>query len=164
MAKPTLVDLAYQHLFRIAYSVFRQWWQVFRPKTRGAFVGLWWSGRVLVLQNSYVSYRSFPGGGIRRGEEPVDAAARECAEEVGISISADALELDFVVHQTWEGKRDTVWVYWAELSHEPQVRIDNREVVEASFMEPQDALQSALFAPARKHIADREARLRETGA
>jgi 8-oxo-dGTP pyrophosphatase MutT (NUDIX family) len=154
-ARPSLLDRVHQRLYRLGYLAFRRWWGIAHPRTRGAFVGIWCEGRVLVLQNSYVGYRSFPGGGVGREEPPAEAAARECGEEVGLAISPDVLRLDFVVEQRWEGKQDTVWMYVLELADEPEIRIDHREVVDARFMSPEDALAAPLFEPARRHIEGR---------
>lgn len=154
-AGPTFVDRGYQLLFRVAYRLLRPWWKLARPQTRGAFVGIWCKGRVLVIQNSYVGYRSFPGGGVRKGEAPVRAAVRECFEEVGVSVEEKDLTLDFRVEHRLEGKRDTVWLYWVELEEEPQVQIDHREVTDAMFLEPAEALAGPLFFPALRHLRDR---------
>lgn len=161
--RPTLLDRLHQRALRVAYLALRGWWAVARPRTRGAFVGVWCGERVLILKNSYVAYQSFPGGGVRAGEAPAEAAARECAEEVGLTVTADALTLDFVMEQTWEGKRDTVWMYRLALPAEPPIRIDHREVVEAAFVDPREALRNPLFGPVRRHLeASAPTRLRDT--
>ena len=40
------------------------------PPHDGAVMAVWCGGRILVVQQSYRSNPSWPGGGIRRGEEP----------------------------------------------------------------------------------------------
>ncbi|GAC84983.1 hypothetical protein GP2_028_00390 [Gordonia paraffinivorans NBRC 108238] len=49
-------------------------------------------GRVLTVRKRGTSMFMFPGGKPDPGERPVDAAVRECLEELGVSISADDLE------------------------------------------------------------------------
>ena len=73
-------------LWRIAYQVgfraARLWWRLRRPGHDGAVVAIWQGGRVLVVQQSYRRNLSWPGGGIRRGEEPREATRRELREEL----------------------------------------------------------------------------------
>jgi 8-oxo-dGTP diphosphatase len=56
------------------------------------------SGRVLLVQGKWSQWYGdnswmLPGGGVRWGEQPAQAAARELAEEIGIIVAADDLEL-----------------------------------------------------------------------
>lgn len=153
----TLVDRAWQLFFRTGYRVARIWWRVRRPSTKGAFVGVWFQGRVLVIQNSYVRFRSFPGGGVEPGELPIEAAIRECREEVGLEVGADALSLELEVRHELEGKHDHVWVFELELDALPELRIDHREVVDARFVSPEEALSVPLFEPARRYVEGRRA-------
>ena len=43
-------------------------------------------GALLLIRQSYRNRWGFPGGLLEKGEEPPDAARRECAEEVGLDI------------------------------------------------------------------------------
>jgi len=43
-------------------------------------------GALLLLRQSYRNRWGLPGGLLEKGEEPPDAARRECAEEVGLDI------------------------------------------------------------------------------
>ena len=151
----TSLDRAYQFAFRLGYKLCRYWWTAFQPSTQGAFVGIWCQGQVLLIQNSYVPYSSFPGGGISSRETPAEAAIRECFEEVGLDVGMGSVALDFVTEHRWENKRDTVWMFRLELAEFPTIRIDNREVVEAAFYEPAEALKLPLFVPVRRHIQSR---------
>ncbi|MEO1230322.1 MAG: NUDIX hydrolase [Myxococcota bacterium] len=153
--RPTLLDRAHQLVYRVGYRVVRQWWRLRRPRTQGAFVCVWCGTRLLVLQNSYVDYRSFPGGGIDAGETPLAAACRELREEVGIVMEASALQHSVTVDQRLEGKRDTVWVYEVDVEVEPPIIIDHREVIHAAFVEAEEVLQGRLFPPFRGYIERR---------
>lgn len=153
--QPTHLDRAHQFVYRWGYRAARQWWRLRRPRTRGAFVGVWCGTRVLVLQNSYVEYRSFPGGGIDRGETPVAAARRELWEEVGIRVEASRLQHVLKMEQHFEGKRDTVHVFEIDLEVEPPLVIDHREVIDARFVEARDVLKERIFTPVRRHIETR---------
>ncbi len=103
-------------------------------------------------------YYSFPGGGVDRNEPFLEAAVRELREEVALEVSKGSLDLDVIMHHQWDGKQDHVEVYRYECSEFPRVRIDNREVVKAEFVTPEEALRHRLFRPARKHIEQEMAR------
>ncbi len=119
---------------------------------------LWNRGEVLLVKNSYVPYYSLPGGYLRRGESPQQGAVRELHEEVGISASADQLELVLERTHDWEGKRDHVRIFSLDLASRPEFEVDHREVIEASWWSPERALALDLFPPLREVIQQRQAR------
>jgi len=155
---PTLVDRAYQLAYVCAYRVMRTYWRVRKPTTHGALVVLWHEGELLLVRNSYVRYYSLPGGYLRRGETSRQAAIRELAEEVGISARPDELALALDSAHVWEGKRDHVELFELELAERPQVRVDQREVIEARWVSPVEALGLDLFPPLRRVIEKRRER------
>lgn len=69
-----------------------------------------------------------PGGRVKRGEQPIDAAAREMREEVGIAVATDALRPVYA----------DLWIRIFEYRPDalPRIRPDNVEVVEARFVDP----------------------------
>ncbi|WP_427964755.1 NUDIX domain-containing protein [Altererythrobacter sp.] len=90
-------------------------------------------GRVLLVRHSYGSgHWALPGGGIKRGEEPQDAAHREMREEVGCLI--EQVELFESFEEVISGSRHTAYLVSARLQGE--LRPDMREVVEARVFEP----------------------------
>ena len=46
-------------------------------------------GALLLIRNSYRKGWGFPGGFLKRGEEPAAAARRETCEEVGVEVELD---------------------------------------------------------------------------
>lgn len=146
---PTVVDRSFQLAYKVAYRLMRVYWGVRRPSTHGALVTLWHQGEVLLVQNSYVSYRSLPGGYVGRHETGPEAAVRELREEVGIATTTDQLEKVFDEVKDWEGKRDHVEIFALELDRRPIIRIDHREVVAANWFSPERALELNLFPPIR---------------
>jgi 8-oxo-dGTP diphosphatase len=153
--RATLVDRSFQLAYKLAYRMMRAYWGVRRPSTHGALVTLWHEGQVLLVQNSYVPYRSLPGGYVGRNETGPEAAVRELREEIGISASIDQLEKVFDEVKDWEGKRDHVEIFALELEHRPEIRIDNREVVAADWFTPEQALALQLFPPIRTILEKR---------
>src|SRR5690242_3647685 len=104
-APPTLLDLAWRTVYRLGYPLARAWWEVTRPPYQGAIVAVYVEERLLLVHTSYHHAGwQLPGGGIRRGERPEDAAKRELAEELGLVAPtlAPAGEADGM----WDGRRD----------------------------------------------------------
>jgi 8-oxo-dGTP pyrophosphatase MutT (NUDIX family) len=130
----------------------RAYWRVRRPTTHGSLVALWNSGEVLLVRNSYVSYYCVPGGYVRAGETGRDAALRELFEEVGITARGDDLEALHEETHEWEGKHDHVQFFSLELPSRPEVKVDHREVVDASWFSVDRALALDLFPPLRRAL------------
>jgi 8-oxo-dGTP diphosphatase len=146
---PTFLDRAFQLAYVCAYRGMRVYWRIAHPTTAGALVMLWNEGEVLLVRNSYVPYFSLPGGYIRRGEAPEHAVIRELAEEVG--VTAKEADLSLVLDHThqWEGKSDHVRIFSLKVPVRPDVQVDHREVIEASWWSPERALSQVLFPPLR---------------
>ena len=135
-----IMDAFWRLAYRVGFRAARLWWRLRRPDHDGAMVAVWWGGRVLAVQQSYRTHPFWPGGGLRRGEEPREAARRELREELGLGIRPDDLSLARETVAEWDFRRDRVRVFELRLRAEPVLRIDNREVVEARFVEPQTLL------------------------
>lgn len=73
---------------RTIHALRKVWWQFRKPQIDGVrMVALDSEGRVLLVRHSYGSGRWMcPGGGLKRGENPASAAAREFAEETGAML------------------------------------------------------------------------------
>jgi ADP-ribose pyrophosphatase YjhB (NUDIX family) len=155
-SQPTLVDRGFQLAYVCAYRAMRTYWKVRRPTTHGTLVALWNGGEVLLVRNSYVPYYSLPGGYMRRGETARDAVVRELTEEVGIAAEPEKLELVLERTHDWEGKHDHVQIFALDLPSRPNVEVDHREVVEASWWSPERALALNLFPPLRDVIERRQ--------
>ena len=62
--------------------------RAFKGSTLGVRVVVLKSDQVLLVQHSYAPGWLLPGGGVERGETVYEAAARELAEEAGITVTA----------------------------------------------------------------------------
>lgn len=149
-----MIDRAFQLAYVCAYQLMRVYWRVARPNTHGALVAIWHRGRILLVRNSYVGYYSLPGGYVRTGESGRQAAVRELREEVSLDVAESELALALDVTRDWEGKRDRVELFRLDVAHEPQVQVDNREVVSAQLFAPAEALSLKLFPALRQHIEE----------
>jgi 8-oxo-dGTP pyrophosphatase MutT (NUDIX family) len=157
-APVTVVDRFFQVFYWCAYRAARAWWFLRRPPQRGAIVALWHGRRVLLIRNSYTWFWSAPGGSVGRGEAPAAAAARELREEIGLELPPGALRLAMEVEHFWQYRHDRVHVFEAELAAAPALRLDNREVVEARFIDPESIDPAALLPHLRDYLAARRAR------
>ena len=114
---------------------------------------VWLEGRVLAVQPSYRANLSWHGGGVRRGEEPREAARRELREELGLEVAPGDLVLARETVAEWDFRREHVRVFELRLRAESVLRIDNREVVAARFVEPRALLAEACLPPfIRAHL------------
>lgn len=97
-------------------------------------------GRVLLVRHSYgPPVWTLPAGGMRRGEAPERAVAREFREELACELSR-LTKLEARVQDT-SGSIDLLHLYAARVAGTPKP--DMREVVAAEFFDP-DALPRPL--------------------
>lgn len=151
-SRPTLIDRTVQLAYVCAYRLMKTYWRVRQPTTHGALVMLWQGGELLLVRNSYVGYYSLPGGYVHGGESSRQAAARELREEIGIAARPEELELALDTTHLWEGKHDHVEIFSLEVASRPAVHVDHREVIEATWVSPERALQLNLFPPIREVV------------
>ncbi len=100
---------------------------------------------VLLLRSSYRSQWNFPGGGTKSGETPEAAARRELMEE--ITFIPPGLTPNGVITGNWHGRRERVHFFEARVDHVPELRIDNREIIEARLV-PLPQLEEFALTPA----------------
>lgn len=135
--------------YRLAHALRKRWWRLRRPRLTGcrvlAFDG---EGRVLLVRHSYGSGNWMaPGGGVRRGEDPLHAAARELAEETGCGL-ADGWYVA-LLEERGHGAINVVHVLAGRALGTPVA--DKREIVDAAFFAP-DALPTPMAALMRREL------------
>lgn len=122
---------------RLAHAARKLWWRSCRPRLRGVqILAFDDGGRVLLLRHAYGTGKWMtPGGGLGRREDPVEAAQRELAEEVGCTL-ADPWLLGVKTENLY-GASNAVHTVTGRLRGQPLA--DRREIVAAALFAP-DAL------------------------
>jgi 8-oxo-dGTP pyrophosphatase MutT (NUDIX family) len=118
--------------YRAAHTLLRAYWRVVRPHTRGVKCVVREGDAVLFVRHAYGDRRCWelPGGGIKRGEEPRDAAAREAHEELGLDLN-DWQAIGAVEARGY-GKRTTVICFEAWPA-DRALTLDHGEIEEAQW-------------------------------
>ena len=134
-----------------AHRVRLVWWRIRKPLLLGcrvlAFDG---EGRVLLVRHSYGSGRwLLPGGGIAKGEAPLQAALRELAGETACALE-DPREIA-VIEEPLAGTTNRVHIVTGRARGVPHG--DGREIVAAQFF-ALDALPAELAQQLRLHLTD----------
>lgn len=155
-----VLDAAVRAVMPMAYRLKYGWEIATGQVTSGAAVAAWCGGRILCVRHSYRPGWAFPGGEVGRRETPVATAARELREEIGINIPEGSLD---EVTFPWQG-RNPFFLFECRLAEIPDMRIDNREIVRAEFLKPEEIgdpewrLRLYLHAIARRRAARRALR------
>lgn len=136
--------------------ILRHYWRRWR-KTPIAGVSVIISnlgGDVLLLRHSYgPDVWALPGGGLKSGEDPLEAARREVNEELGIALAR--IEQFATLEEVLSGSPHTAHLFTATSDERP--RPDRREVVEARFF-PSHSLPEPLGRSTRARMTAWKAR------
>jgi ADP-ribose pyrophosphatase YjhB (NUDIX family) len=112
------------------------------------------SGDVLLLRHSYgPEVWGLPGGGLNRGEDPLEAARREVREELGVTLTR--IVPIGTLEEVLSGSPHTAHLFAGTCDQHP--RPDGREVLEARFF-PSHSLPEPLGRTTRTRIAAWKAR------
>jgi ADP-ribose pyrophosphatase YjhB (NUDIX family) len=134
MEVPTAPVVVRRAGYRVAHLGLRAYWFLLRPHTRAVKCVVREGDAVLFVRHAYGDRSSWelPGGGIKRGEDARDGAAREAREELGLDL-ADWRPLGTVEARA-RGKRTTIQCFEA---HPPgrELTLDEGEIEEARWFD-----------------------------
>ncbi len=127
--------------YRSAYTALRGYWFLRRPDVEGVKCVLTDGDHVLLVRHTY-GHREWdlPGGAVRRGEPPDQAATREMQEELGVTVE-QWHELG-TVHARVDHRRDNMHCYHAEIG-ERAITMDRCELAAVRWF-PRAQLPSEL--------------------
>jgi 8-oxo-dGTP pyrophosphatase MutT (NUDIX family) len=138
-------------LMRLAFTAMRVQWWLLRPVMVGVRLILLQDNQVLLVRHTYTPGWNFPGGSLKRGETPSEAAAREAREEAGAELLEPA-ELVGIFSSFEDGKSDHVTLFVARHFRLIQAT-DRYEIAEVRFF-PLDRLPEGLGSGARRVLRD----------
>ena len=142
--------------YKLAYKLILFVWLFYRPTVKGVYIAVWYDKKILLIKNSYKKQFTIPCGRLKHGENLMAAAARELSEEVNLRVSES--ELKFIGQYKFKYKyvSEVGHFFKLEVSHLPNIKVDEREVVWAGFTAPDKALSLELNPLVRSYINSRK--------
>lgn len=107
-------------------------WIYFQDPKVAAAVLIEEDGRVLLVRRAHEPYRglwTLPAGFINGGENPAEAAERECLEETGLCVRVKRV-LDIISGREHERGADFIIIYLAEIISGELTPADDADAVE----------------------------------
>jgi 8-oxo-dGTP diphosphatase len=143
------------HLYWLAAALYETYRLLIRPHTHGALVAIWHQHEVLLVQTSYRSGLSLPGGGIQQGESARQAAARELSEELGLVVPSEQFLDPWTITEHGRGGLNTVMVFSLDVDAKPKLAIDGLEIVDCQWFSCVEALSQQIPGHVRDYLHDR---------
>jgi 8-oxo-dGTP diphosphatase len=131
-SRELFLDAVIRLIYRLGFHVVVRLRRLGFPRKPGVAVVIWHAGQVLAVQHSYIRGLGIPGGAIDAGETPQLAAVREMKEELGFELDIKDL--------TPCGNLRNTEVFRTVLATMPEIHVDNREIIEAFFMDPNELI------------------------
>lgn len=78
-----------------------------RPSVRGIIIK---NGKIAMIHSLKYDYYKFPGGGIEKGENHIQALIREVKEETGLTVIPDSIKEYGYVHRIQKGEYEDMFI------------------------------------------------------
>ncbi|MBO4872758.1 MAG: NUDIX domain-containing protein [Lachnospiraceae bacterium] len=162
-----------RHLFDLDKKDYAQCTKKFvRDSARSVIIS---DGRIAMVHGLKYDYYKFPGGGIRAGEDPVDAMIRETEEEAGLIVIPGSVREYGLVHRIQKSHKDDAEYfvqdnYYYLCAARPgrvSQKLDDYEAEEhftLEYVEPEKAIRTnreGAHGPKDPIMLEREARVLE---
>jgi 8-oxo-dGTP pyrophosphatase MutT (NUDIX family) len=134
-------------VFRAAAKAIALYNRAFHPRVRGAGVFVRVEDRTLLVRSTYQSWWSLPSGRLDRGEEPIEAAARELREEANLSVAPAALTHLGDLELEHNNIHDHVSFFELRCEREPAVACDGVEIAELRWANEEELRSLKLWPP-----------------
>ena len=146
--------MTHEHKFDMVRPVCPQcnWIHFVDPKVAAAVL-VEADGRVLLVRRAnepFYGLWTLPAGFINGGEDPAEAAARECLEETGLSVHVTRV-LDVIAGKEHERGADFIIVYQAEIISGELLAADDAD---AAGWFARDALPPLAFNATQKILSE----------
>jgi 8-oxo-dGTP pyrophosphatase MutT (NUDIX family) len=107
------------------------YWFIVRPRTYGVKCLIEKDGKFLLVKLNYAHHKwTIPGGGVKKGEQSLDAAIREAKEETGLGVVDLVFVGSYISYR--EYKEDMVDIYLGKPAS-LEIKIDPIEIKDAKW-------------------------------
>jgi len=100
----------------VIWVMIKVYYRIFNSETRGVKVVLTHEDEILFLKHTYGREYHFPGGGLKKAEDPEAGARREVMEELGIKLDKLTFIKAIVPDIKYEYRKNTIYIFTSEVS------------------------------------------------
>jgi 8-oxo-dGTP pyrophosphatase MutT (NUDIX family) len=121
----------------------------FNPKFEAVGSFIQYDGEIILLHRQNHKPQGdtwgIPSGKRDNGENPLDTACRETAEETGVVIPRDEMKFFSTIYIRFANYDFVYHMYHAKLDSKPEIKINESEHKAAKWISPKDALSLPLI-------------------